>query len=213
MNYHKHRFFHILLRKLVLPLSTKIFIKRINGLGNIKKDKAFIIASNHTSFLDPLIIGSILSVHFDRWTYYIGKKELFRTFPSRIFHEASGTIPLNSGDKGKSALKIAENYLKNGKVVGIFPEGKRSPDGKLLKGRTGIARLVLTAKVPVLPIAIKGPFNLMPIGRLMTKFKKEVIVNVGKFMYFGQYYDKKINKKILNEITENVMANIQSLMI
>lgn len=211
--YDKHKLLYKFLVKFVAPLAVKIFVKKINNLELNNYPKAFIIASNHTSFLDPFILSSIFVINSKRKVYFIGKKQLLQTLPSKIFHEAVGTIPIYSKDKGESALKKAKKYLKTGKIVGIFPEGARSPDGKLKKAYTGIARLALMAKVPVLPTAIQGTFNLMPIGRIIPKFRKEVIINIGKMMYFTQYYNKKINKMVLRKITNNVMMRIERLMV
>lgn len=80
------------------------------------------------------------------------------------------------------------------------------------KAKTGVARLALSSKAPVLPIAIKDTFELMPIGRIIPKFKRKVIINVGNLMYFNKYYKKRINKIILRKITNEVMDNIKNLM-
>lgn len=210
-NEEKYKLFYYFLSRVIAPLSLKIFVKKINNFENLNHNKSFIIASNHTSFLDPFIMASIYTVYFNKKLYYIGKKQLFRTLPSRIFHEAGGTIPLGSEDKGKSALSVAKKYLKNGKIIGIFPEGTRSPHGRLLKAKTGVARLALSSKMPVLPIAIKGTFYLMPIGKVIPKFKRKVIINVGNLIYFDKYYKKRINKRILQKITNKIMINIKNL--
>lgn len=210
-DHEKYILFYKFLKACIAPLAINIFVKKINKLKINNYPKTFIVASNHTSFLDPLILSSIFIVKFNRKIYYIGKKELFRTLPSKIFHEAVGTIRLDSKDKGKSALRIAEKYLRNGQIVGIFPEGRRSPNGKLQRAFTGVAKLALKAKVPVLPVAIEGTFELMPIGRVIPKFKRKVIINVGNLMYFNKYYKKGINKRVLREITNEIMINIRNL--
>ena len=210
MKKHKYKFLYSFLRKFA-PLTLKIFIKKINNFENLNSKKPYIIASNHISYLDPLILAAIYQFHFNERLYFLGKKELFRKLHSRIFHETVSTIPLDKADKGKTAFKIAEKYLQNNEIVGIFPEGRISTTGRLLEGKTGIARLCLSAKVPVLPIAIKGTSKLMPVGRFIPKFRKKVIINVGKLIYFNEYYDKKINKTILRSITNKIMKNIYSL--
>lgn len=207
----KHELLYKFFKKFILPLSLKIFLKEINNFENMNSAQAFIVASNHASFLDPLIVGSIFEVRLNKRIFYLGKKQLLRTMPSRVFHETFGTIPLEEKDKGVSALKIATKYLKSGKIVGIFPEGMRSSDGKLLEGKTGIARLVLSAKVPVLPIAIKGTYELMPVGRLLPRFKRKVIINVGEIMHFDEHHNRGINKKTLRTITNKIMGTLKDL--
>ncbi len=207
----KYKLFYEFLKKIIGPLFIKIFVKKIT---NLKSDypKPFIIALNHASYLDPPIIGSIFIKKLNIKIHFIGKEELFSSLPSRIFHEAVGTLNLNySEDKGKSALKTAIKYLKNGKIVGIFPEGIRSPTGKLMKGKVGIAKLVLKARVPVLPIGIKGTNKLLPVTNSIPKFKKEVVLNIGELMYFDKYYTHKFNKKTLRVITDKIMKDISKL--
>ena len=208
----KHKLFYYFIKKFIAPLSLKIFIKKINNFENLNREHPFIITSNHFSYLDPFLLSAIYTVYFNKKLYFIGKKKLFRTFIGKIFHEASGTIPLDKSDKGRSALWKAQKYLKEGKIIGIFPEGGLSKSKKLRKGKTGVARLALATKVPVLIIGIKGTFELMPIDRFIPKFKKTVIINVGELMYFNKYYNKKINRRILRKITNEIMSKIKSLM-
>ena len=207
----KRKLLYKFLIKFVAPLTINIFVKKINNLQNFQKKKAFIIASNHASLLDPMIIGFIFAVKFRVKVYFIGKEDVFSNFFSRMIQEAGGTIKLNSSDKGALALKTADCYLKKDRVIGIFPEGERSYYGKLLKAKTGVARLAISAKVPVLPLVIQGTHELMPRGALFPKFKKEVTINIGKFLYFDKYYNKKISKKDYRIITNEIMLNIKTL--
>lgn len=207
----KHKLLYIFLKKFIGPFFIKIFVKKITNLKQYYP-KPFIVAANHASYLDPPIIGSIFIKNLNIKVHFIGKEELFSILPSRIFHEAVGTINLKySKDNGDSALKTALVHLKNGKVVGIFPEGKMTLNGRLSKGRVGIAKLVLETKAPVLPIGIKGTYKLYPPSNTIPKFRKEIILNVGELMNFDKYHNKNINKKILREITDKVMNEIAKL--
>ena len=201
----------LLLKKIIGPLFIKIFVKKINNLKP-NYPKSFIIALNHASYLDPPITESIFIKNINRKVHFIGKEELFSLLPSRIFHEAVGTINLNySRDKGRSALKTAIKHLKNGKIIGIFPEGIRSPTGKLMKGKVGIAKLVIKSRVPVLPVGIKGTNKLLPVTKSIPRFKKKVVLNIGELMYFDKYYNRKFDKKTLREITDKIMKEIAKL--
>ena len=206
----KHRLLYKFLIKFISPLILNIFVKKIKNYENLERERAFIIASNHASLLDSPIVASIFAIKFKRKIHFIGKEETFRNFFGRLIQETAGTIKLEN-DKGKLALKIAENYLKKGKIIGIFPEGERSYNGRLLKAKTGVARLAISSKVPVLPIAIKGTQKLMPRGHTFPKFRKEVTVNIGKFLYFDKH-GKKPSKKFYREITNKIMKNIETLM-
>ena len=94
--------------------------------------------------------------------------------------------------------------------MGIFPEGTRSIDGKLQQARSGIAKLVIAAKVPVLPIGIIGSHKILPKGKFLPRFKR-CKINIGRPLYFKEYYNKKTNKKILEDITRIIMKNIAKL--
>lgn len=207
----KYKLFYEFLKKIIAPLFIKIFVKKII---NLKSDypKPFIIALNHASYLDPPIVGAVFIKNLDINIHFIGKEELFRLSPSRIFHEAVGTINLNySKDKGKSALKTAVAYLQNRQIVGIFPEGEITRNGRLSKGKVGIAKLVLKARVPVLPMAVKGTNKLLPVTKSIPKFKKEVILKVGELTYFDNFYTHKFDKKTLRVITDKIMKDISKL--
>ena len=153
--------YNIVAKFTIAPLVLKVFVKKIEGIENIPEGGA-IIASNHASHLDPLIIASICALRKKRKLHYLGKKELFEGFIGNFVQKTVGTIPIDRDAKGKAALKTAGKYLKKDKLVGIFPEGTRSLDGKIQKGKTGVARLVLEAEVPVVPTMISGTFKLMP---------------------------------------------------
>jgi 1-acyl-sn-glycerol-3-phosphate acyltransferase len=141
----------------------------------------------------------------------LGKKELFETWIGKKIHNAVGTIPIDRKGKDKKALEKALDALKKGKIVGIFPEGGRTRTGKLNKGKTGVARLALWAKVPVIPIGIKGSYKIWSAHQKIFKFKKAIYINIGKPMYFNKYYNKKFTKKLLRKITDQIMKEIARL--
>ena len=107
-------------------------------------------------------------------------------------------------------MKQAINALKEGKIIAIHPEGTRSLSGKLQKGKTGVAQLALTSQAPVIPIGLIGTFEILPKGKIIPKFKRAVM-NIGKPIYFQEYYNKKINKRILREVTNRIMREIAKL--
>ena len=126
------------------------------------------------------------------------------------WHTYAGAIPLDREKGGKEALGWAIKALKHGKIIAIHPEGTRSLTGKLLRARTGVARLALEARVPVLPVGFIGTFKILPKGKYVPKAKR-AIMNIGKPMYFTEYYNKKINKKMLREVTTKIMKEIAKL--
>lgn len=199
-----------LIGKRVIPPIVKLFwTKEINGLQNLPKKGPFIIAANHASYMDHFMM-SLLVPYLNRKIHFLAKKEHFEGFFKRAWHTYAGAIPIDRNAGNKKALKWAIKALKEGKIIGIHPEGTRSLTGKLQKAKTGVARLALLSKAPVVPIGLIGTFEILPKGKYIPKLKKAAM-NIGKPMHFTEYYNKKINKKILREVTDTIMREIAKL--
>ena len=186
------------------------FVKEIKCMKNIPKEGC-IIASNHASYLDPPILGFIVSQKLNKKVHYLAKIELFRHFFSRAVYKLLEAIPVDREKRDKSWIKTAKKYIRNGHIVGIFPEGERSKDNKLGKGKTGAVRLALAAKAPIVPVGIKGTYDLWPINKKFHKIKKIVRINIGKPIYYDGYYKKRITKSLLRRLTDNLMLEIGKL--
>lgn len=193
----------------IIPL-VKLWVSKVNGIENLPNKGAFIAAANHASYMDHLIIASYIISHLNRKVRFLAKKEHFDNIFKKAWHAYAGAIPLDRERGGKEALKWAIKVLKEGKIIAIHPEGTRSLTGKLQKGKTGVARLALLSKAPVVPIGLIGTFEILPKGKYIPKLKRAV-VSIGKPMYFSEYYNKKINKKILREVTDKIMKEIARL--
>ena len=196
--------------KLAIIPVIKLYVREVNGLENIPKKGAFIAAANHASYMDHLIIASYIVKHLNKKFHFLAKKEHFDNFLKKAWHSYAGAIPLDRQSGGKEALKLAVKALKQGKIIAVHPEGTRSLTGKLQKAKTGVARLALLSKAPVVPIGLKGTFEILPKGKYIPKFKRAVM-NIGKPMYFAAYHNKKINKKTLREVTTKIMKEIARL--
>ena len=196
-------------KRTIAPI-IRLWIKEVNGLQNIPKKGAFIVAANHESYMDHLIIVSTLVCHLNRKVHFLGKKEHFDNIFKKLWHTYAGAIPLDRQAGGKEALKWAIKALKQGEIIAIHPEGTRTLTGKLQKGKTGVARLALAARVPIVPIGLIGTFEILPKGKHIPKLKK-AIMNIGKPMYFNKYYKKKITTKLLRGITDSIMKEIAKL--
>ena len=186
------------------------FVKEIKCMKNIPKEGC-IIASNHASYLDPPILGFIVSQKLNKKVHYLAKIELFRHFFSRAVYKLLEAIPVDREKRDKSWIKTAKKYIRNGHIVGIFPEGERSKDNKLGKGKTGAVRLALAAKAPIVPVGIKGTYDLWPINKKFPKIKKIVRINIGKPIYYDGYYKKRITKSLLRRLTDDLMLEIGKL--
>lgn len=202
-----------ILTKLINRLSLKIFVYEVNNIKNLPEEGGYLITSNHNSHIDPLLIASIICKYRNRQVFYIGKKDALKNPIFLLFYKLYSVIPIDLNKKDTKVLKIASSVLKKGEIVGIFPEGSRSPDGKLQKGKTGAVRLALWNKVPIVPVGIIGTFDLWPLTKKIPKIKRCVKIDIGKPIYLTNYYNKKINRYILRKITNQVMKNIGELLV
>ena len=196
--------------KLTIIPTVKLWIKQINGLENLPKQGPFIAAANHASYMDHLIIASCIISNLNRKVHFLAKKEHFDNVFKKAWHNYAGAIPLDRKKGGKTALKWAIKALSEEKIIAIHPEGTRSLTGKLQQAKTGVARLALASKAPVIPIGLIGTFEILPKGKYIPKFKRAVM-NIGKPIYFPEYYSKKINKRILRDVTTRIMKEIAKL--
>ena len=193
----------------ILPI-TKLWIKKVSGLGNIPKKCPFIVAANHASYMDHLIITSTLVMHLDKNIYHLAKKEHFDNFFKKAWHTYSGCIPVDRELGGEDALQLAIDALNNGKIIVIHPEGTRTLTGRLQKAKTGVARIALLSKAPVIPIGLIGTFEILPKGKYIPSFRR-AIMNIGKPMHFEEYYKRKVNKRLLRKVTTKIMKEIAAL--
>jgi len=209
-------FCHIFFR----PIIDALLIKNVSGLENIPK-KNFILAANHQSHLDQIATGYVA---VPRKYHYIGQTDRYSGLTKiflYILYFLAGVIPVNrkKEESRKRATDRAIEVLKNGACLVIYPEGTRSRTGEIQEGRPGIAKFFLKTGVPILPVGIKGTFELMPPGKGLPKIKKNVEINVGKPLYFKEEFEKakKLNcdskeyEEILEKITNKVMEDIASL--
>lgn len=196
--------------KIIFPSIFKFWIKEVNGLENVPKKGPFIIAANHSSYMDHFIIMCTLIPHLNRKIHHLAKKEHFDNILKKAWHTYAGAIPLDREKGGKETLRWAVKALKKGKIIAIHPEGTRSLTGKLQKAKTGVARLALLSKAPVVPVGLIGTFEILPKGKYVPKFKKATM-NIGKPMYLLEYRNKSFNKKMLREVTTKIMKEIAKL--
>ena len=206
---------HFISKLTIIPF-IKLFIKKVDGQENILKGKPFIVASNHSSYIDDFVVPSILMPILNKEIHFYVNSSYFNNYFSRKFLEWYGNIPIdtvkgkNYKQVNKKAFQIALKYLGKNDIVAIFPEGTRSIDGRLCKGKTGIARLALKSKVPVLPIGIIGSYKILPKGKFLPRFRR-CNINIGKPLYFKEYYNKNINDRILERTTRKIMKEIAKL--
>ena len=196
--------------KLTIPPWVLKRVRKISGLENFPKKGGFIIAANHGSSFDTVVIPSLFIKMRKPKVHYVAKKELFEGWFARQFFLGAGCIPVDRKKPGKAAMKHVLAALKKGEIIGMFPEGTRTRDGKLREAKTGIARLALWSKAPVVPVGLDDPYKLWPKGRLLPK-KGKFDFNIGKPINLEKYYKREESKKLYREITTKIMKEIAKL--
>ena len=202
--------------KRLIPPIYNLWVSKVSGIENIPKNEPFIIALNHSSYYDTLLPYTIMVPILDKQIHALVNSTYFNNPFFKFFLVLGKCIPvyvkknIKSKMKNKESLKKAINFLNEGDLIQIFPEGTRSKDGKIKKAYTGVAKLVLKSKVPVLPFGVIDSRKVIPGGKIIPRFSRAK-VNIGKPLYFKQYYNKDINKKILEKITREIMKEIAKL--
>lgn len=181
----------------------KLFFKiKVQGLTNIPKRKPFILCSNHINWMDPLTIGTTLPASYR--IHFMAKQEIFQNFITSLFFRKLGAFPVKRDNADLIAIKTAYQLLNDGQVLGLFPEGSRSKTGKLQKAYHGAALIAVRSGVPLVPIAISGPYRLF----------KPVNLYIGEpFVLPPLVYDnREEKKKHLEEMSETIMFKIKELL-
>ncbi|GAB3252770.1 lysophospholipid acyltransferase family protein [Alteromonas gracilis] len=195
------------------PLLRVIFRPRTSGGENVPETGPAILASNHLSYADWLFMPLTLN----RRVTFVAKAEYFTTpgikgWFQRQFFSGAGQVPIDrtSGSAAEGALSSAKRILGEGELFGIYPEGTRSHDGRLYRGKTGVARLALETGVPVIPVAVVGTDVVAPPGKKFGSFTRPV-VRFGEPLDFSRYEGLENDRYILRSITDEIMYEIMRL--
>ena len=198
------------LRALLTPLLLLAFRPKIKGLRHVPATGPCILASNHLSFSDSVFMPLVVP----RKVTYLAKAEYFNSpgikgFIQKLTFIALGQVPVDrsGGRRSEAALLTGLKILSEGDCLGIYPEGTRSPDGRLYKGRTGIARLAMESGAPVIPVAMFNTHEIQPTGKLLPKVKR-VKMQFGEPMYFS---GDSSDMNTLRDVTDEIMRKIQSM--
>lgn len=180
----------------------------IEGLENVPTDGPIILAANHNSFLDSIFIPIVVP----RNVVYLGKSDYFDKWWLSWFFKAAGVIPVRreGGKAGEASLLAGVDALQRGYAVGIYPEGTRSPDGRLYRGKTGMARMALRIGCPIVPVAIIGSREAQPPDRKLPKITR-VGVRFGRPLDLSRYAGKEDDRFLLRSITDELMYEIMML--
>ncbi len=187
----------------------------VEGLENVPAEGAAILASNHLSFSDSFFLPAVL----DRKVTFIAKAEYFTTpgvkgRMTAAFFKGVGQLPVDrSGARGagEAAIKSGIEVLERGELFGIYPEGTRSPDGRLYRGKPGgLARVALATGAPVIPVAMIDTEKIQPPGKVMPKLMRPGI-RIGKPLDFSRYQGMEHDRFVLRAVTDEVMYEIMNL--
>ena len=191
------------------PILRLWYRPQVTGLDNVPDDGAAIIAPNHQSFLDDFLLPLVIR---KRKVVMMAKADYFDKWYTAWFFKAAGCIPVRreGGSASAKALSGGIDALRAGKLVGIFPEGTRSPDGRLYRGKTGVARMALEAQVPVIPVALVGTYEAWPYDKKLPKPGK-VEIRFGKPLTFERSYDTPADRFVLRSVTDEIMYEIMML--
>ncbi|MEU0225300.1 lysophospholipid acyltransferase family protein [Streptomyces sp. NPDC006284] len=206
-------FYYVLKYVLLGPLLRLLFRPRIEGLDHVPASGAAIIAGNHLSFSDHFLMPAVLR----RRITFLAKAEYF-TGPgikgrlTAFFFRSAGQIPVDrSGkDAGQAAIREGLGVLGKDELLGIYPEGTRSHDGRLYKGKVGVAVMALRAGAPVVPCAMIGTFEAQPPGRKIPKLHP-VVIRFGEPLDFSRYAGMEGEKAVLRAITDEIMYAVLTL--
>lgn len=187
-----------------------LFRPKVKGLRHVPATGPLIIASNHLSFSDSIFMPLVVP----RKVTFLAKSEYF-TSPGpkgllkKLTFIALGQVPVDrsGGRRSEAALITGLQVLAEGKCIGIYPEGTRSPDGRLYKGRTGIARLAIESGAPIVPVAMFNTEKIQPTGQVVPNIKR-VGMTFGEPMYFD---GDSTDLQYLREVTDIIMKRIQEL--
>jgi 1-acyl-sn-glycerol-3-phosphate acyltransferase len=194
------------MRPLAVCLIRPAFRVKVVGRQHIPKKGAAILASNHLSALDHVV----LPMATRRTIINISKAEHFQKPVKAWFFRQWGIIKLQRGSGDKAALEAAKKAIRDGNLFCIYPEGTRSLDGKLHKGHTGVARLALEMRVPVIPCGMVGTFEAKPKGGKTKYFSKTAAV-IGPPLDFSKYWGMHEDKEVCRKVTDEIMHAIAAV--
>jgi 1-acyl-sn-glycerol-3-phosphate acyltransferase len=186
-----------------------VFDYRISGLDRLPASGPFIIAANHHNYLDGVVLGAAIP----RPVSFVVMPRVYRASPLHPpFHRRIGSIPINLERPDPGAIKRVLRALTSGRVVGIFPEGPFSREGRLVSGQPGVGLIALRSGVPVVPAAIDGTFEALHGRRFYMPRAHPLSVRFGMPMHFGRVRHRHVTRADRDEVTRRVMNEIAALL-
>lgn len=195
------------------PLLRVLFRPKVEGLEHIPAEGPAILASNHLSFSDSIFLPLVI----DRRLTFLAKSDYFtgpglKGWLTAAFFRGVGQLPIDrsGGKASEAALRAGLAVLGEGDLLGLYPEGTRSPDSRLYRGRTGVARMALIAGVPVIPVAMIDTDKAQPTGQIVPNIR-QVGVKIGAPLDFSRYEGMEGDRFVLRSITDEIMYELMQL--
>ncbi|MGC5047724.1 lysophospholipid acyltransferase family protein [Micrococcus porci] len=197
----------------VAPAARLLFRPWVKGLSHVPAEGPAILASNHLSVSDSVFMPAML----DRQVHFLAKQEYFtgrgaKGWATKKFFEATNQLPMDrsGGAASLRSLEAGLECLREGKLLGIYPEGTRSPDGRLHRGKIGIAKLALASGAPVVPVAMIGTDRVQPIGRTLPNLRRLGMI-FGEPLDFSHLQGREGDHRALRQVTDEIMEAIRRL--
>jgi len=201
------------MHRLVPPVLRAVWRPTVHGLEHVPRQGGVILASNHLSFVDSVVIPVVAP----RQVVFLAKSDYFtgtgiKGAASRAWFEGLGMLPVDRDDTRAAikSLDVALEVLGRGEAFGIYPEGTRSRDGRLYRGRTGVAHLALTAGVPIVPVGLTGTERVQPVGSNVPHLVP-ITVRFGEPIHVAGRFEGVPSGRARREVTDEVMAAVQRL--
>jgi 1-acyl-sn-glycerol-3-phosphate acyltransferase len=203
----------ILKHVIVGPWLRVLFRPWVEGLDHVPEKGAAILASNHLSFSDSFFLPLVVP----RPITFLAKSDYFtgtgiKGFFTKAFFAGVGQVPVDrsGGRASEAALRTGLRILGEGSLLGIYPEGTRSPNGTLYRGKTGVARMAMEAKVPIIPAAMINTYEIQPPGQIRPRIQR-VGIRLGRPLDFSRYDGLENDRFVLRSVTDEVMYELMSL--
>lgn len=189
------------------PVINAVWRPWTEGLDHVPARGPAILASNHLSFLDSVFLPAAL----ERPVFFLGKSDYFKGW-QRWFFQGVGVMPVDrsGGGASEASLHTGARILEQGRLLGIYPEGTRSPDGRLYRGKTGPVRLALRTGAPVVPVAMVGTDDVLPIGARRPRVRP-VGIRVGEPLDFSRYGGREEDRFVVRSATDELMYELMLL--
>jgi 1-acyl-sn-glycerol-3-phosphate acyltransferase len=205
--------FYWVVKAILTPILRTLFRPWIEGGDHIPHEGGAILASNHLSFSDSIFLPLVVP----RRITFLAKADYFtgtgvKGKLTKGFFSGVGQVPIDrsGGAASEAALRTGKRILTEGNLLGLYPEGTRSPDGRLYRGKTGVARMALEAGVPVIPVAMINTDVVQPTGKKIPKLGR-VGIRVGEPLDFSRYKGMEGDRFVLRSITDEIMYELMEL--